>query len=70
MLVFGVREQEVALLVEVVDLLLGLVHAGEGAVLEVHVRAGLVYEVYGLVGQVAVGYIPLAEEHRLAAHLL
>ena len=46
-----------------------LVYAREAFVLEVYVAAGLVYEVYGLVGQVAVGYIPLAEQNGLAAHL-
>ena len=68
-LLLRVGQQDLALAVEVVYLLLRRVYAREALVLEVDVRAGLVYEVYGLVGQVAVGDIPLAEQHGLAAHL-
>ena len=69
MLLLRVRQQQVALLVQVVYLLLHRLGALDALVLEVDVRAGLVDEVDGLVGQVAVGYIALAHEHGLAAHL-
>ena len=44
-------------------------HPGQGLVVQVHVGAGLVDKVDGLVGQIAVGDIPLAHHHRPAAHL-
>ena len=39
-------------------------------ILQVHIGAGLVDQVDGLIRQEAVGNIPLAEQHGLAAHLL
>ena len=52
------------------QLLFQLHAAVDVGVVEVHVGAGLVDKVDGLVGQEAVGDIPLAEQHRLAQHPL
>ena len=62
--------QRVALEFHVLKVAFGQHSAADAFVLEVHVGACLVDKVDGLVGQEAVGYIPLAHQHRLTAHLV
>ena len=62
------RGQQLALARIVADLLFDLVGADEVGIFQVHVRAGLVNEVDGLVRQKAVGDIALAEHDGKAAH--
>ena len=73
MLAAGLRRrggQQLALARVVADLLFDLVRADEVGIFQVHVRAGLVDEVDGLVGQEAVGDIALAEHDGEAAHVV
>ena len=67
--VVGLHHQPLPLLLQGLDLLLHLHLPGQGLVVEVHVGAGLVDEVNGLVGEEAVGDVPLGHGHRQAAHL-
>ena len=65
-LVAGVGHHDLPLYGDVVQLLLQLQLPGQVLVPEVHVRAGLVDEVNGLVRQEAVGDIALGHQHRQA----
>ena len=56
------------LLGQVRQLLIHLVEAGQGLVVEIYVGAGLVDKVDGFVGEIAVGDIPLAHGDSKAAH--
>ena len=67
--VVGLHHQVLPLLTQLLQLLLHLYLTGQSLVVEVHVGAGLVDEVDGLVRQEPVGDIPLAHGHRQAAHL-
>ena len=70
-LVAGLRRrggQQLALARVVADLLFDLVRADEVGIFQVHVRAGLVDEIDGLVGQETVGDIALAEHDGQTAH--
>jgi hypothetical protein len=70
MLVLGVLHQKLLLLGKVGYLLFHVLAPGQGLVFQVHVGAGLVDEVDGLVGQEAVGDVALGQRHGLAAHLV
>ena len=70
MLVFRILHQKLALAVIVRKLFFNLLAARQIRIFQVHVRARLVDQVDGLVGQEAVGDIPLAEQHGLTAHLV
>ena len=63
-------EQKLALLVEIGAFLFDLGAALNVLVVEIHVRARLVDEVDGLVGEETVGDVALGERHGHAAHLV
>ena len=60
---------DLLLLGQVGQLLVDLRPPGQGPVFQVHVGAGLIQQVDGLVRQIAVGDVPLAHGHRQPAHL-
>ena len=62
--------QQFALARIIADLLFDFVRADKVGIFQVHVRAGLVDEVDGLVRQVAVGDVPFGQQHRLTQHPL
>ena len=63
----GGGQNHLHLLGVVGQLLVDLSQPGQVLVVEVHIGGGLVDEVDGLIGEVAVGDVPLAHGHRLAA---
>ena len=62
--------QRFALEGNILQIALDLQTAVDGGIVQIHVRAGFVDQVNGLIGQKTVGDIALAEHHRLTQHAL